>query len=56
MTILPWVPFSGDQFRAVIGSAEVFFGLLLLCPEYTRLASFMLLSIMGGAVYVHYLL
>ena len=34
----------------------MFFGLLVLCPYYTRLSAFVFMSIMGGAVWTHFTL
>lgn len=51
----PWslTGWSADTLRAVIGVSEVTFGLLALCPHYTRLSAFFFLSAMIGATYTH---
>jgi len=47
---------SAETNRVLIGAIEVFFGLLVLCPYYTRLSAFVFMSIMGGAVWTHFTL
>jgi uncharacterized membrane protein YphA (DoxX/SURF4 family) len=51
----PWnlTNWSAETFRVVVGVAEVTFGLLVLCPHYTRLSAFVFIGLMAGAVQTH---
>lgn len=42
---------SAETNRVLIGAIEVFFGMLVLCPYYTRLSAFVFMTLMGGGVW-----
>ena len=47
---------SAETNRVLIGAIEVFFGMLVLCPYYTRLSAFVFMTIMAGGVWTMFTL